>query len=213
VTPVKYEDFLPHVLPFVPNCLDEQAIIAVRSAAIDFCEESLVLQQDLREFEVYEGEAKYKLYAPADYLPHFVLGLYYDGRELPRLSQVALDQQTGSNWRQAVGTPRTFTQFDPDSVVLFPCPGANDYGTISGRLAIVPKRTSTTVDALLFDRHLDAIVRGAVARLMATPNQPYTDLKSSQTYSQMFRMAALKARLSVQQGYSRAPMRARPRNF
>ena len=87
---VKYEVFLPHVLPHVPNCYDNQAVVAIRNACIDYCRDTLVLQQDLDPISVSAGISTYEIDVPTGYNLQQVLGIYYLSRKL--------EQWTGRRW-------------------------------------------------------------------------------------------------------------------
>lgn len=206
---VSYEKFLPHVLPHVNNCFDEQVIIATRNACIDFCRETLIFQQDLDPITVQAGVNTYEVDVPNGYVLGQVLGVYYLTRRLERKSQLELERAFTRNWQSLQGTPQAYTQFNQDEITLVLCPAETHANAITGRFSYLPSRTSTTVDNVLYERYLEDIVAGTLAHLMATPNQPYTDKAASSFYAALFRTAKQNTRSFVAGGMNHAPMRAR----
>jgi hypothetical protein len=204
-----YEEFLPHVLPYVPACFEGQAVIAVRNTCIDFCRDSLVLQQDLDPIGVQLGVNTYDVDVPSGYLLSQVLSLYYKGMRLERKSQLELERLYTRDWQSLSGTPKVFTQLTPDTITVALNPSEQASNALTGRIAITPTRSSTSVDNILFDRYLDEIASGAIARLKLTPDQPYTDLKGAAAYGAAFRSGASRARSYVNGGMNHAPMRVR----
>lgn len=206
---VSYEVFLPHVLPYVPNCFEEQARIAIRNACIDFCRDSLVLQEDLDPIGSIKGTNTYDVDVPTGYVLTQILSLYYVGRRLERKSQLELEKLYTRDWQTLVGTPRAFTQFTPDTFSVAMNPDETVRNAFTGRIAYTPSRASTTVEDVVFERYVDDIVAGALARLMVTPDQPYSDLKMAAVNAAKFKAGAAAARSFVNGGMNHAPMRVR----
>lgn len=206
---VSYDSFLPHVLPYVPGCFEGQAVVAIRNACVDFCRDSLVLQQDMDPISTQAGVNTYEIDVPSGYLLSQVLALYYLGLRLERKSQLELERLYTRDWQSLVGTPKVFTQFTHNEVTLALKPEAGVASSLTGRIALVPTRASTTVDSVLLERYLDEIAHGAIARLKLTPDQPYTDPQGAAVYGAEFRAGANRAQAFVSGGMNRAPMRVR----
>lgn len=204
-----YTDYLPYVLPLVPNCYDEQAVAAIRNTCIDFCRDSLFLQQDLDSISVNAGQGTYDVDTPNGYILGQVLGIYYLSRKLERKSQTELEKLYTRNWQVLQGTPQVYTQLNPDQITLVYTPAESVTGAITGRFSYIPTRTSTSIDDMVFERFLDVIVDGAASRLMATPNQPYSDANASIAYQRVFRDGCQRALRYTRDGMNNAPMRAR----
>jgi hypothetical protein len=204
-----YTDYLPYIMPLVPNCYDEQAVVAVRNTCIDFCRDSLFLQQDLDAISVSAGQSTYDVDVPTGYVLGQVLGIYYLSRKLERKSQTELEKLYTRNWQVLQGTPQVYTQLNPDQITLVYTPDYSVLGAITGRFSYIPTRTSTAIDDMVFERFLDVIVDGAASRLMATPNQPYSDANASIAYQRVFRDGCQRALRYTRDGMNNAPMRAR----
>ena len=206
---VSYEVFLPNVLPYAPNVLDDQAIDAVRNACIDFCRETLFLQCDLTPITVMAGANTYCIDVPRYNILGQVMGIYYQSRRLERKSQYELEKMFSMNWQSLLGTPQAFTQFNPNDITLALCPSETVQNAITGRYSYMPLRDSTVVDSQLYERYMEEIVAGALASLLETPNQPYTDAAGAKAYTLKFRIAKQTARAYVTGGMNHAPMRIR----
>lgn len=206
---VAYSVFLPHVLPHVPHCFEEQATFAIRNACIDFCRDTLVLQEDLDPIDVVAGENTYDIDAPSASNVQQVMSLYYLGRRLERKSEMELQRLYTRDWQSLSGTPKVWTQFNLDQVVLALNPSESVAGALTGRIAYLPTRASTTVASVLFERYLDAIVDGALGRLKVTPDQPYTDVQGGVMYQRKFKAECDETRAFVNGGMNHAPMRVR----
>lgn len=209
MTPVTYESFLPHVLPYVPNCFEEQAIVAIRNACIDFCRDTQVLQQDIDPISTVAGEGTYEIDVPMGYVLGQVMALYYVGKKLERKSQLELEKLYTRDWQSLLGSPQVFTQFNHDEVTIALKPDSAALNSLTGRISLVPTRFSTKVDGVLLERFLDDIASGALSRLMLTPDQPYTDVKSASVYAVKFKAGTATARSFVNGGMNHAPMRVR----
>lgn len=206
---VSYEVFLPHILPHVDNVLDDQAVIAARNACIDYCRETMFLQCDLTPITVMAGANTYCVDVPRYNILGQLQGLYYLGRKLERRSQYELEKMFSQNWQSLQGTPQAYTQFNPNDITLALCPSETVQNAITGRLSYMPLRDSTVVDSQLYERFLEDIVAGALAHLMATPNQPYSDPAAAKMYETRFRVAKQTTRAYVTGGMNHAPMRVR----
>lgn len=205
---VSYDVFLPEVLPYVPNCSEPQATNAIRNACIEFCKFTNFLQQDIDPISVQANVSTYDVDVPTNYVLGTILSLYWDGLYLPRKSQAELEKMFGMNWQTIdTGVPRYFTQFDPDTFTTCLTPVENLSGGFTGRLSFYPSRDSSQIDGLIFERFAEDIAAGALARLLRTPNEPYTDMQASMAYMSKFRTAMQNAASYVKGGMAKAPLR------
>lgn len=204
---VKYEVFLPYVLPYAPNCLELHAIMAVRNACIEFASDTRLLQADLEPTAIYAGRGVYDLDVESHLRAAHPITLFLQDRRLEPKSPGELDRLYGRDWQKMQGFVRAYTQFNPDQVVLALTPDFSAAGALTGRLAVMPSRSSSYVDALLFEDHAETIADGALARLLATPDQAYSDPQGGLLRAARFRAAKDKARADVNTGLLRAPLR------
>lgn len=206
---ISYEKFLPHVLPYVPNCLEDQAVLAIRNACIEFCKETNIVQEPMDAITATAGNNTYQPDVPSGYLMNKVLELYYVGRKMDAKSLLELQRLYTMNWGALVGAPRVYTQFNPDEFTVTPSPAETVKNAFTGRMGLVPTRSSTQVRSIVYDRYLEDIVPGALARLMVTPDQPYTDVAAARDYAVLSKSRIAAVRQYVNSGMTQAPMRAR----
>lgn len=215
---INYDEFLPEVLPYAPNCSEPQAVNAIRNACIEFCRDTLFLQQDLDPISVTANIGTYDVEVPTGYKLGNILSLYWDNILVPRKSQAELEKMFGINWQTinsgnstgvtiSTGTPKYYTQFDPDTFTVCLTPTGNLAAGFTGRISLIPTKSSTTVDDKLKERFSEAIASGALGRLLRTPNEPYTDLKAAMGYISNFRVEKQNVASYVKGGMNRAPLK------
>jgi hypothetical protein len=210
---VNFEEFLPYLTPYAMGVPEPVAITMLRHSAIEFCKSTHVLQQDLDAISLSAGTAEYDLDADSGTTAIHVLSLYYNDKPLPRTNQMTLGSRMTLDWQILDGEPSAFTQFREDHIVLMPKPDTDEAGALTGRIAVVPTRTTDTVDSILFDRHLDAIVKGALSMILSMPGQTYSDPQGALTYGSLFRVDIAKTRALVNGGGARSPLQVRMRRF
>jgi len=206
---ISYELFLPHVLPYVPNAPDIQVVNAVRNTCIEFCQNTLVLQQDLDAISTVAGVGDYDIDVPSGYTLTQVVSLYYKLSRLERKSQTELEKLYTRDWQQISGTPKCFTMLTPAVVTLVLNPSESAANALTGRIAYVPSRASLTIDPDLLERYAEHISFGTLFRLLTTPNEPYTDMQSAAYYGTKFRSMMATTKALVLGGNNHAPMRVR----
>lgn len=204
-----YETFLPYVYPLVPNVPEPSAIYAVRNACIDFCRGSLFLQQEIDPITVVAGTAEYEIDTPTGTVLTQVLTLYHSGLRLSKRSLSEITATYTRDWRSMTGTPKMWTQFNPNEVTLILTPDTTLANALTGTMAVVPARTSLSVDSNVFERYVETIARGAAAKLMAIPNEPFTSPDGALLYTRLFNSDVSNARAAVNAGQTRAPLKVR----
>ncbi len=204
-----YDMFLPEVLPFVENCPEMAALHAIRNAVIDFCRQSLYLNQDLDPFGVTRGANTYELDVPTGYKLSHVIALYYNGARIDPKTQFELMNMYTRDWQSIPGKPRYFTQFGEDAVTFCLNPDATEALCITGRVAYEPLRASNKVDEVIYERYAELIGWGAIARLCNNAEQPYTDQNRALQMARLFKAECAAIRKKVLDGYNMAPQRVR----
>lgn len=209
MNPVSYELFLPYVLTRAPNCLEPMALSAIRDACIMFARDTFILQEDLDPIDSEAGVGTYDLGVPSGSEVWQLLSLYYSGRRLQRRAQSDLEKQYSLDWQLLSGSPQAYTCLSPDTFTVALAPNESVTGAFTGRVVLVPSRSSKTVDGVLFERYVHAIADGALMRLLKTPDQQFTDPKQAADCEQQFRNARARARVEINSGAVGAPLRVR----
>jgi len=170
----------------VPNPLIERA---VRSAAIEFCEETLVWTESLTRISVVTDTAGYTLTPTSGRLIAVDEALYKaDGEadtEFIPLEPVPQDQKdifstTGKAWKYETGTPSGYYHDEAITPInLYPIPDADSSSGLLVKVNLIPGDTDTTVEDFLFNMHRDALAAGALAYLLDMKDMPWHDEKKT----------------------------------
>lgn len=194
----------------VPGCPEPTANQALVDAAIAFCEDTLVLREDLATFSTVAGTSTYTLAAPsADYAVQRILHVAVDGWPV----EVVPYERIGTP--QALsGVPRVaYMTRGAGSVILNLYPTPDAVLPVVVNTALRPVRGATQLDDLLFDVWPDAIVYGAVSRILAIQNQPFSDPSGSMSAMTLATRLANRARIDGSYGRARGQIAVTARPF
>ena len=185
---VRTKRFLPLILPYAKSAPDVLAEQCARFAAIDFCEVSRCWRHKAAvQISDHEGV----LVAPDTAAIHEIEFAEFNGRPLtPTQFSDVQDRREGA--------PLYISQVAPNRVTVMPW----EAGGLEVSLFLKPLSDSkfgTDLSDPLFDRfnvvpeflvtmHGNIIARGALARLLAMPDEPWTDMKMAAKYEAEFRL-------------------------
>jgi hypothetical protein len=99
-----------------------------------------------------------------------------------------------------------FTRLTDQVPELFPTPETPPELTVTA--AFVPLNTSTTLDDLFIHELRDTIVAGALARLLDTPNQAYSDSVGAARNAVVFRHGINVSKIEANRGHTDAAVNA-----
>ena len=207
---VTYEQFLPYVMPLVPNAPEPTVVFHIRNACIDFCKGSLLLEQEMEAVTTTLGEGTYEIPVPDDTKLAHIIDLFYMNRTLFRRTPAEISARTSRDWMNLMGAVQFYTQFTPNEVTLALAPDRTDVNALTGLIAVIPTRASTTVDDTILERYPEEIAHGAVSKIYAIPNQPFSDPKAALMYGRQFSADIANARSKAAAGQNRAPLHVRP---
>lgn len=203
----KYSDLLPEVLPWLSaDPSDPVTENAIKHAAIEFCDSSWVWRVIADPIDIVAGEAFYDLEPPTGADVSSVLNVQVADQPIDQKSIDWLNTNT-PGWRTTPGTPRYFTQVDSEQLILANLPDTSISQGLTMTLALAPSLTSTSIPKWLASQFLDAIVQGALARLMMMPDKPWTAFKSGLDNRDGFRSATANARATSVFALGSAPLR------
>jgi len=209
-TTVRFEEFLPDVVPYVTGVPEIVAIGAIRDAAIDFCRKTNYWQYDIGPLDVENGEAEVNLAVDFDVDVNVVKVMQvYLGEHLliPRAADELARVYRASNWRLLEGFPQFYTQKNYNTLQLVPIPELPSGEKLYARVSLAPTRTASEVKRELFDHYLETIANGARATLYKTPGQPYFDRVSARDSEMAFRAGVSEAKIEVNKSMTRASTR------
>lgn len=203
--------FFPRLLPSVIGCPEPLAQQALLDSAIEFCGRSLAVTTTLDAITLTAGADSFELDTPKNTTIAQVLNLWYDGRELDAAPYAQATAISTSN-----GDPRYFYGEDLDeafNITLMPAPDRTVAGGVIVRVALKPTRSATAVHDTLFERYAPAIVDGAMAILMSTPDQSFSDETKAQLMAVRARGAANNARTDAMHGRVQSSLSVKMRAF
>lgn len=178
-------------------------------SAIDFCNLSMVLRERLAPSETVAGVAQYDTNESPFTRVTRVHKVWVAGVELQAVS--AQDAFLAS---APVQRPTAFfvTREGDDILVnLYPTPDA--VYPLQVEVVLRPSRGATMLDDGLFDIWLEPVIEGAKARLMAIPDQPFSNPAGAKQAAQLAFTLTQKARVDGSFGRVVGGMRVAPRFF
>lgn len=207
-------DFYPYVLPEVPGCPEPTVDIALRSALIEFCEKTLVIQRDLDPVTVVKGITDYDIDPPASQLVSRLMRVWYKDVELAPTApdnvhnaEVYNTLFTGADKERS--DPRMFIQKDERTFSIYPIPKDTVANGLTIRAALKPTRNAETVEDVLFEDYAETVAHGAKYRLLSMASKPWTNGPAASLALAAFNSGINVARQRASRGHTRADLRVR----
>lgn len=194
-----WADFYDYCLPDVPGAPIVVVDVALRQAAIAFCEQSLAWKYAHPDITVAVATSSYAFVPPTGAVVHVITHAEFDDLEI--------ECRTGeqgimiSDWRNQTGTP-VYALGGATAVTLVPTPDVE--GTLSMEVALKPSPAATGIDDSIFNEYREAIIHGALGRLMLSPKKPYTNAALGTFHQQQFAIMAGQAGMRQARNYTRA---------
>ncbi len=202
-------DFFSRVMPYLPGCPEPTAAQALVDAAIVFCEDSLVIRNQLDTFSTVVGQDAYELDVPTQQQVSRVLTVFVEDTPIP-----AWTAQGTPPVDDARASPTAYYVTRNNSELrlrLYPTP--DKAYPIKVVAALRPTRTATRMEDDLLDLWSDAVIAGALSRLMAVTSQAFTNPGEAMRMQMMAAQLARRARTEGNVGSVRGSMRVTPRPF
>ena len=191
---VAYETLLPEILPMLDGCPDTLAENAIRSAAIEFCERTGAYQSELDPVTTVANIYEYDLEAPSDTVVHKLMWVSFQGKDLEPISSTLLEQRK-PKWRDLsnASVPEYYIQQSKTLFWMVPVPNATSAASTIVRAQLKPSYLSSTCDEQIMDEYRDAVINGALFRLLRMPGKAWSDIQGAQIYGNLFGEAAMTA--------------------
>ena len=196
-------DFLSRIMPSVMGCPIPIATMAILDTVDELCRESRVLRE-AQSIPVIAGTDQYTItpVTAGAFAVEVLFARIDDAEPLELITPDLLNRIVTTT-----SDPIYIEQVSSGMVRLHPEPSLPGSMALTVVLSVLP--AATTVPALL-DRWRDGIVGGALARLMAMPNQPWANPQSATGYRQVFSQAVDSATTYATLGGARATLRVQP---
>lgn len=215
----KLIEFMPLVLHHVPHVPRATAERALRFAAIEFCERTRCWRHVISASLSAQNQA---LVAPTYAAIHEIEQATHNGNDLTPLAftEIDPDDLTGLT---STGTPKYIAQISPNEVAIYPFA----IGTLRMSVFLKPRAGSlygtdaadtmhdayNVVPEFMLTQHGETIAHGALARLLAIPNEAWSNPKLAGFYVNSFDDRCGRAQSTTFRGQQRAPLRTKPRWF
>lgn len=118
-------------------------------------------------------------------------------------NRVDLKPQTVRVTNNQTGEPTHYQCADPYVVRLWPMPEVNMGMILYVDCSLVPLPDATRLPNIAASHHYDAILDGAMARMLMMPNKPWTNPILGLRLSQTFRRNCIQFRAQAAQGYAK----------
>lgn len=214
----EYEAFLPYVLPDAPGCPEVVAIQAIRNAAIEFCEKSLVIVRDHEPITVVTGVVDYDLEPPTDMLVTKVMQAWMENNPIEPMfpdivREAAVYNRLFSSYNSAPSRPTSYLQKDERTISIWPRPDKKYVNGLTLRVALKPTRSSDSVEDVVFEDYAEVVAAGALSKLMMSNNRPFTNLPLSTARRNEFLIGMNTARSRSVHGHTRSNLSVRMRRI
>lgn len=189
-------DILPLVIPFTPGCPDFTAVVALRMAAITFCERSRIWREILTVTLDEEGEV---VATPDHAALHEIEQAFWGPDQIP-LDPVRFAATTAVDRDDSVtnGTPLNITQASANTITVFPfSPGDVTIYAILKPLAgpeygvtgsTTKQDVQNVIPEFIFEQYSQMIANGALARLLMMPKTEWYNPRDAAKYQVEFEM-------------------------
>ena len=196
-------DFLSRVMPSVMGCPIPIATMAILDSVDELCRESRVLRE-AQSIPVISGTDQYAItpVTAGAFAVEVLFARIDDADPLELITPDLLNRIVTTT-----SAPIYIEQVSSGMVRLHPEPSLP--GSMALTVVLSVLSNATTVPAPL-DRWRDGIVGGALARLMAMPNQPWANPQAATGYRQVFNQAVDSATTFATLGGARATLRVQP---
>lgn len=203
--------FLSRLLPHVLGCPEPLAQQALVDAAISFCDQTLVIQNELEPVDVVAGTNLYELDLPSHTRVAQIMRVRFGERWLgaaPAQGRRELEGMTGM-------PAYFFTQVVDEllTLQLYPKPDKDLPAGLAVRVALSPTRTATQFPSVLFDEWADVIVDMARAAIHDTPGQSFTSEAKAVVLQQKTRHRVSVARIESMRGRVASSLSVSQRGF
>lgn len=202
-------EFLPRILPHVSGCSQPMALQALVDSAIAFCEDSMVVRQRLDTARTSYGRVDFDVDAPAQQAVSRILKVWIDGIEAPAIAA----NEVGEGLSPLARPKSFYTLMDGGALTanLYPVP--DGVYRLACEVALRPTRNATAFSNELFNIWMEPVVTGALARLMSTPDQPFTNLALGQAATAKALYLSRRARVEGSYGRGNTTVKVRQRPF
>jgi len=203
-----YEDFLPNIMIAVPGAVEAVALSYISSAAIRFCNESLIWQVDITALDSAIDEDTYSV-QPSDSTydnARVILPLWvaYDGNEIAEKTAEWLNR-FDAGWRDKdSGTPMYYIVESPGTIRFNRKSDEVITGAVEAKVAMKPTQAATSVGEIVYEDWRDAIEAGALGMLLNMKTKDWYDERAAKGYMKDFVNQIQSAKARARMGHTKS---------
>lgn len=201
---IDIDDFLPLIMPKAPGCPYPTARIALVQAANDMCMKARLWKHT--EALYIQDESDIEFSPPTGSVVMDFETILFGNCKLEPKTVEWMDRCM-RGWRRGTieGYPRFFTQTNIGTLRISPI----DAGelTITCTLKLAPD--ADQLPDFMYQQYSEMLAWGALARILSTPDQPFTDFGMGASYLGAFNMKLDSLAFKGSTGQQRARIRAR----
>jgi hypothetical protein len=210
--------FLPRLMPQVMGCSEPLAVQALLDSAIEFCEETNIVQVVTDPSPMAEGVSQYDIDLPSQTEVARVLKVWSGARVLTQIEPVTAENLLLYNSPvgaavAVLGAPLSAVVEESGTVTVYPTPdsvtAANEM--LSFRVAVKPTRSATSVPDELYKSWAEAVVSGALFRLASMNGQTFSSDKVAKAGFERYRYFVNRAHIEANRGRLAGPLGVRNR--
>lgn len=202
--------FLPRVLVYTPACSEPMLIQALLDTAIDFCEKTAAVRYLAGPEPVPANTASVALCSTNRQLEiTMVLRAYLNDEEL---APTPADLVRYPAPQTTKPTSYTYAKQGCDTQVILNAFADEDY-TLTAEVVVKPTRTAESVPEELFEKWVDAIVAGTLARIYMIPGQPFSAPDAGAYQQARYARMVHNARIDASHGRLRGSLTVKLRPF
>lgn len=210
------DTFLARLLPRALGCADPVARQALLDTAIDFCEGTHVVQVVTDPMAAVINQPDYTPVLSAGTSVVSVKKAWFGSQPLyPASDEMianVLAYDTVADATRAVGTPFNYFWHE-EKVWVYPLPEANKALALTFRVAIKPTHTATTIPDELLINWREAIVDGALERVLGMRGTNHYDPKEADLAGGRYQGAVNRAKAMGRVGRAGGELTVRMRPF
>jgi len=202
-------EFYPRIIPYLPGISEPMVNQVLVDSAIEFCDTSLVLRENLDTFYTSIGRIEYDLDPPStQHNISRVMGVAVDGKALSGVEYESLR----NDFATSNAVPKGFyTDRTGSTLTLRLTPPPDKIYPVVVNVTLRPARSATLLEDDLYNIWIDPVVTGAIARAMQIPDQPFTNFAQAGYLTNYSARQTISSRIEGNYGQIRGSVRARAR--
>ena len=200
---VNIDELLNEVLSEAVGCPIYTARDRIRWAAIEFCKQTGVSVETTSELDIEADEDIIELPSPSvSVRPWQVVWMKTTNGTVWPQDRRSLVEQNAKHEGLSGEFPLSYVRLAYNRVQFIPKPDIATAEALTIHCSYIPQRDATRIDAILIDEYRDAIVHGALYRLLKMSREEWADPSEAKERLTWFSIAQSEARALADKDFS-----------